>query len=56
VSLNEVGRVRARALFNAGFTNIEAIMKEPQAKIAAVQKIGPTIAEKIKDQLKKKSN
>jgi len=54
VALESIGRVRARALYSAGFTDISKIAKAPQAKLAAVTKIGPAVAEKLKDQLNKR--
>jgi helicase len=54
VALEEIGRVRARALYNAGFTDVGKISKASQTKLAHVPKIGPTVAQKLKDQLKKK--
>jgi helicase len=51
VALEGVGRVRARALYLAGFANVSAIAKAPQAKLASVPKIGPAFAEKLKVQL-----
>ncbi len=54
VALEGIGRVRARALYSAGLTDISKIAKAPQAKLAAISKIGPAVAEKLKDQLKKK--
>jgi len=51
VALEGVGRVRARALFSAGFTDVSAIARAPQAKLALVPKIGPAVAEKLKVQL-----
>lgn len=51
VALEGVGRVRARALYNAGFTDVPKVAKAPQAKLASVPKIGPAVAEKIKAQL-----
>lgn len=51
VALEGIGRVRARALYQAGFTDVSAIAKAPQAKLASVAKIGPTVAEKLKVQL-----
>ena len=52
VALGGIGRVRARALYNAGFTDVVKIAKAPQAKLASVPKIGPTVAENLKHQLK----
>lgn len=54
VALEGIGRVRARALYNAGFTDLRKLAKADPAKLAQVPKIGPTVAEKLKDQLKKK--
>lgn len=54
VALEGVGRVKARALYNAGFTDVPTIAKASQAKLASVPKIGPTVAEKLKHQLKKR--
>jgi helicase len=51
VALEGVGRVRARALYSAGFTDVPAIARAPQAKLASVPKIGPAVAEKLKVQL-----
>ena len=52
VQLGGIGRVRARALFSAGFTDASKIARASQAKLASVPKIGPTIAENLKHQLK----
>jgi helicase len=54
VMLEGIGRVKARALYNAGFTDLSKIAKASQAKLASVPKIGPTLAEKLKHQLKKR--
>jgi helicase len=54
VSLEGIGRVRARALYAAGLTDIGKIAKAQQAKLASIPKIGPAAAEKLKDQLRKK--
>lgn len=51
VALEGVGRVRARALYSAGFVDVSAIARAPQAKLASVPKIGPAVAEKLKVQL-----
>ncbi|HEX6067424.1 MAG TPA: helix-hairpin-helix domain-containing protein, partial [Nitrososphaera sp.] len=51
VALEGVGRVRARALYSAGFTDVSTIARAPQAKLASVPKIGPAVAEKLKVQL-----
>jgi len=54
VALQGIGRVRARALYNAGFTDVGKIAKAQQTKLAAVPKIGQAMAEKLKDQLSKR--
>ena len=54
VALEGIGRVKARALYNAGFTDVVKIATASQAKLASVPKIGPTMAENLKHQLKKK--
>lgn len=51
VALEGVGRVRARSLYNAGYTDAGKIAKAPAARLAAVPKIGPAVAEKLKAQL-----
>jgi helicase len=54
VALEGIGRVKARALYNAGFTDVVKIATASQAKLASVPKIGPTMAENLKHQLKKR--
>jgi helicase len=54
VLLEGIGRVKARTLYNAGFTDLSKIAKASQAKLASVPKIGPTVAEKLQHQLKKR--
>jgi helicase len=56
VALEGIGRVRARALYSAGFTDVPKIAKAPQQKLASVPKIGPAVAEKIKAQLERRRN
>jgi len=53
ISLEGVGRVRARALYNAGFKDMRSIESASEQKLAAVQKIGAALAKKIKEQVKK---
>jgi helicase len=52
VALEGIGRVRARALYSAGLTDVDKIAKAPQSRLAGIPKIGPAVAEKLKDQLK----
>ncbi len=54
VVLEGIGRMKARTLYNAGFTDVPKIAKASQAKLASVPKIGPTVAKKLKHQLKKR--
>jgi len=54
VALEGIGRVRARALYAAGLTDMGKLAKAPQSKIASISKIGPAVAEKLKAQLKKR--
>lgn len=49
--LEGIGRVRARSLFEAGFTSLEKLMDAPVERISRVSKIGPAIANQIKKQL-----
>jgi helicase len=52
VALEGIGRVRARALYSAGLTDVGKVAAAPQSKLARIPKIGPAVAEKLKDQLK----
>jgi helicase len=49
--LEGIGRVRARALFGAGYTSIEKLSQESVEKLSAVPKIGYSVANQIKRQL-----
>jgi helicase len=48
---NGIGRVRARSLFNNGYTDSAKLSEAPLERIAAIPKIGLTIAKGIKKQL-----
>jgi helicase len=48
--LRGVGRVRARSLFNSGFRTIKSIKEAPAEKLGLVEKIGPTLAQRIKEE------
>ena len=48
-----VGRVRARALYTAGFKNLEDLKEAPAERLAQVDKIGTAVARKIKEQVSK---
>ena len=49
--LEGVGRVRARSLFAAGYTDVDKLSAAPVEKLAAVPKIGNAVAAQIKKQL-----
>lgn len=53
VQIRGIGRVRARKLYTHGIKSIEDLQKIPVNKLAEIDKIGPTIADNIKSQLKK---
>ncbi|MFN3654438.1 MAG: helicase-related protein [Candidatus Nitrosotenuis sp.] len=53
VQIKGIGRIRARKLFAKGITNLEDLRRIPVDKLAQIDKIGPTIADNIKSQLKK---
>jgi helicase len=48
--LDGVGRVRARSLYSAGFTTLKSIREASLESLSRVDKIGPTVAGKIKEQ------
>ena len=50
-TLEGVGRVRARALYTAGFRTLEDIKEAPVEKLAGVDKVGTTVAKRIKEQV-----
>ncbi len=49
--LDGIGRVRARSLFNAGYTSVDKLSEAPVEKIANIPKIGNSVAVQIKHQL-----
>jgi helicase len=51
IKLKGVGRVRARSLFNRGFTGLEALRHADVRSLAAVIGIGETLARSIKEQV-----
>jgi len=53
-TLQGVGRVRARALYTAGYRTLEDIMEAPADKLALVDKVGPAVARKIKEQVSRR--
>jgi len=52
-TLEGVGRVRARALYSAGFRTLEDVREAPADKLAMVDKVGTAVAKKIKEQVSK---
>ena len=55
VTLEGIGRIRARALYDAGLTNIGKVTNTSESKLSAIPKIGPTVAKKLKQQLRRHS-
>jgi len=48
--LRGVGRVRARSLYSFGFRTIKSIRESPAERLALVDKIGPVLAQRIKEE------
>jgi helicase len=51
VGLKGIGRVRARSLYDAGFTELAKIANGSEVQLSSVSNIGPTVAKNIKEQL-----
>jgi helicase len=51
VSLERVGRVRGRILYNAGFHTLNDLKRAPLLQLTQLPLIGPQIAKRIKDQV-----
>ena len=53
VKVKGIGRVRARILYKNGIKNLDDLAKIPVNKLAEIDKIGSTIADNIKTELRK---
>ena len=53
VKVKGIGRVRARILYKNGIKNLDDLSKIPTNKLAEIDKIGSTIADNIKSELRK---
>jgi len=51
VRLKGIGRVRARILYNNGFTRIAELKRAPLEKLVSIPLIGPRIAKNIKEEI-----
>lgn len=52
IQLEGIGRIRARALYKAGITNVNEIDKISESKLGSIPKIGVKLAKKLKNQFK----
>ncbi|HEU4467683.1 MAG TPA: DEAD/DEAH box helicase [Nitrososphaeraceae archaeon] len=52
IQLEGIGRIRARALYKAGITNVTDIEKISESKLGSISKIGFKLAKKLKNQIK----
>jgi helicase len=53
VKIKGIGRIRARKLFKHGIKNLDDLSEIPVKKLAEIDKIGSTLADNIKSQLRK---
>lgn len=51
VELEGIGRVRARGLYNAGYTSIDELKHASVTDLMSVPLIGPSLAKKVKEQV-----
>jgi helicase len=56
IQLEDIGRIRARSLHNAGLINLQKILEIPENKLAQVPKIGAKLAKQIKNQINSYNN
>ncbi|HYY66125.1 MAG TPA: DEAD/DEAH box helicase [Nitrososphaeraceae archaeon] len=56
ITLERIGRVRARALYDAGLTDVKKVAKSSESKLSAIPKIGPAVAKNLKEQLRKNTD
>jgi helicase len=54
VMLEDIGRVRARALYSAGLVDDGKVAQATEANLSSIPKIGPTLARRLKRQAMKK--
>jgi helicase len=52
IRLEGIGRIRARALYKAGITNVNEIDNISESKLGSIPKIGVKLAKKLKNQIK----
>jgi len=52
IRLKQIGRIRARALYNAGYKNLNILNNISVTRLSQVPQIGKSIAQNIKEQLK----
>ena len=51
VRLKGIGRVRARVLYNSGFTSVASLKRAPLGRLVEIPLIGPRLAKAIKEQV-----
>jgi helicase len=54
VRLKDIGRARARVLYDAGIVDSRKVTETSEAKLSSIPKIGPTLAKRLKEQLKER--
>ena len=52
IRLKQIGRIRARTLYNAGYKNLNILNNISVTRLSQVPQIGKSIAQNIKEQLK----